>query len=123
MKTLRFLLCSLLFPLLLPASHANGEAPDSEAMRSDVEARLHEFYAFYCHALNVNQSLLDNQSKLKTVCERAVPQGTRPVEQSGGRDRGRPVRLRAGQRPGMGKEHQGHPMCRRLMTAAPPAPT
>ena len=58
MKTVRILFCSLLFPLLLPASRAHAQAPD-------VEARLREFYAFYCHALNADQNLLDKPAKLK----------------------------------------------------------
>ena len=47
MKILRLLFCSLLFPLLLHA-----QAPDAEA-------RLREFYALYCHALNANGNLLN----------------------------------------------------------------
>lgn len=66
MKFLRLLLCSLLLPVLLPAFHARGEAPDSEAMRSDVTARLTEFYTFYCHALTKNESATDNPAKMKT---------------------------------------------------------
>ena len=61
MKSLRLLLCAL----LLPAFQVRAEAPDSEAMRSDVAARLTEFYQLYCRALNANQSLLDAPGKLK----------------------------------------------------------
>ncbi len=56
----------MLFPLLLPAFHARAEAPDGEAMRSDVTARLTEFYAYYCHALTKNESATDHPAKLKT---------------------------------------------------------
>ena len=58
MTTLRLLLCSLLFPLLLPASRAHAQAPA-------VQARLREFYALYCHTLNANPNLLDEPAKLK----------------------------------------------------------
>ncbi len=65
MKHLRFALCCLLFPLLLPAFHARGESPDSEAMRADVVARLTEFYAFYCHGLTKEQDVTNNEAKTK----------------------------------------------------------
>ena len=62
MKHLRLILCCL----LLPAFHARGEAPDGEAMRSDVTARLTEFYAYYCHSLTKNGSATDDSAKMKT---------------------------------------------------------
>ena len=63
MKAFRLFLCSL---LLLPAFQARAEAPDSEAMRADVTARLTEFYTFYCHAMTKNQSATDNPARMKT---------------------------------------------------------
>ena len=65
MKSLRLLLCSLLFPLLLPASHVRGETADGEAVRADVTARLTEFYVFYCHALTKNKGATDNTARMK----------------------------------------------------------
>ncbi len=76
MKTLRLLLCSL---LLLPAFRARAEAAD------DVQARLREFYAFYCHALNANESLLAHPAKLKPyVSERFLKELARLGKVEGG---------------------------------------
>ena len=56
MIALRLLLCAL---LLFPVLQARSAPAD------DVEARLREFYAFYCHSLNASQDLLIQPARLK----------------------------------------------------------
>lgn len=77
MKSLRLFLCCLV-SLMLPAFHARAQAPDAEA-------RLREFYAFYCHALEANENLLAKPAKLKPyVTARLLKELARLGKEEGG---------------------------------------